>query len=253
MKIIINILKSKLFYSVLGLIILIAGFLWGHGILIKPNILISCGAIDYKIPAEYQMQVFTWKMMMSPEEIAKKALENITTSLREYGFSEDKIKLVLSTLETKKDQSQDVKVKWKPYEQKIIIAAIAKANAKLLPEMVKKYLDIPDAALFFEVNNDGWASANNAHITIRLDGSVYGKPSVESDNKLIHSVEQGSELSYDYERIARHSKTRGIIWYSHVKPVDTLSNNEIIISFDGDTVRKKVVENDFFVSEANRK
>jgi hypothetical protein len=198
------------------------------------------------------MEVFSWKIMMSPEEVAKQLEENIKTSLREYGFSEDKIKSVMSTL-IKKDKSPNAKVEWKPYEQNQIKAALAKAQAKLLPDMMKKYLDIPDAALFFEIDNDGLASATNAHVTIRLNGSVYGKPSVESDNKLIHSVQEGSELSFDYDRIAPHSKTRGIIWYSHIKSSDTLSKNDITVSFDQDTVHTGFVENSFFMSDASKK
>ena len=249
---VLSILKSKLFYVVIGLVIAAAGLLWGQGILIKPKVVISCGAIDYKIPAEYQMEVFSWKIMMSPEEVAKQLEENVKTSLKEYGFADDKIKSVMSIL-VKKDKLPNTKVEWRPYEQNQIKAALAKAQAKLLPDIMKKYLDIPDAALFFEIDNNGLASATNAHVIVRLNGSVYGKPSVESDNKLIHSVQEGSELSFDYDRLAPHSKTRGIIWYSHITSGDTLSKNGITVSFDQDTVHKDFAEDSFFMSDAGKK
>ena len=109
-------------------------------------------------------------------------------------------------------------------------------------------MELPDRALFFEIDNEGWGSANKPHIVIRLAGTAYKSPLIESDNKLMSSATEGSELSFDYDRIAPRSKTRGIIWYSHVKPVETLDENEISISFDQGTVRKKFTENNFFIS-----
>lgn len=249
-----NIIKSKLLYTILGVVIATVVSLWGQGILIRPKISVSCGAIDYKIPVQYRMEVLSWKMMMSPNGLAKQFRDKISASLREYGFPEDRIKLFLTTLETKTDQAPSPKPVWKPYEQNIIKAAIAKLTAELLPAVLQKYMELPDGALFFQIDNDGWASANNPHIVIRLAGTTYKSPLIESDNKLISSATEGSELSFDYDRIAPRSKTKGIIWYSHVKPpVETLDENEISISFDRGTVRKKFSENKFFISGSKEK
>lgn len=48
--------KSKAFYPALGLIIAAVGVPWGQGILLRPKISISCGAINYNIPAQYIME-----------------------------------------------------------------------------------------------------------------------------------------------------------------------------------------------------
>jgi hypothetical protein len=245
--------KSKAFYPALGLIIAAVGVLWGQGILLKPKISISCGAINYNIPAQYTMEVFSWKMMMSPEELQKEIATKILVSLREHGFSEDRIKLFLSTTDKSKKQVSPSKADWKPYEQNIIKAAISKVQSELLPTVLQKYMELPDGALFFEIANTGWVSANNPHVIIRLAGSSYKKPLIESDNRLSRSVTDGSELSFDFDRIAPGSKTKGIIWYSHVKQVETLSSNEISVSFDQGTVRKQFTENNFMISNSREK
>src|SRR4030042_5401016 len=175
--------KSKIFYPTLGLIIAIVGLLWGQGLLIKPKVSISCGAINYNIPAQYQMEIFSWKMMMSPEELQKEIVEKLSASLREHGFSEERIKLFLSTIEKKNKQEASSKVDWKPYEQNIIKAAVSKMNAELLPVVMQKYMELPDGALFFEIDNNGWVSANNPHVVIRLAGAAFKKHVVCREQK----------------------------------------------------------------------
>ena len=243
-----NILKSNLFYTIIGVVIGAVVLLVGQGILIRPKISVSCGAIDYKIPVQYQMEIFSWKILMSPNELQKEITDKISASLREYGFPEDRIKLFLTQIEKKENQAPSSKPDWKQYEQNIIKAALSKVTAELLPATLQKYMELPDGALFFEIDNEGWVSANNPHIVIRLAGTVYKKPLIDSDNKLINSVTEGSELFFDYDRIAPKSKTRGIIWYSHIKTVETLKENEISVSFDRGTVRKKFKEDNFLIS-----
>jgi hypothetical protein len=191
------------------------------------------------------MEILAWKMMQSPEELLKQIVEKISVLLRERGFSEDKIKLLLSTIQKGNKQASSSKADWKPYEQNIIKSVISKVNAELTPVFLQKFMELPDGALFFEIYNTGWVSANNPHIVIRLAGSVYRKPLVKSDNKLSSSVTEGSELSFDFDRIAPGSKTTGIIWYSNIKPVESLKDNEIneiSVSFDRGTVRKEFKE-----------
>ena len=253
-----NILRSNLFYTIIGVVIGAVILLVGQGILIRPKISVSGGAIDYKIPVEYHIELFMFRMLMSPEELVKQIIDKISASLRQYGIPEDRIKLFLTTLEKKPNQAPSSKPDWKPYEQNIIKAAMAKVMAEVFPPVVQKYMEIPDGALFFEIDNEGCVSANKPHIVIRLAGTAYRSPLIESDNKLISSVTEGSELSFDYDRIAPRSKTRGIIWYSHVKPVETpaetLDENEISISFDQGTIRKRFAENKslFQATERNK-
>jgi hypothetical protein len=255
-----KIAKSKFFYPTVGLIIAAIGLLWGQGSLLRPKISISCGAINYDIPLQYRMEIMTWKMMQSPEELWKKFLEKISVLLREHGFSEDKIKLLVSMIEKGNKQASSSKADWKPYEQNIIKYVISRVNAELTPAFLQKFMELPDGALFFEIYNTGWVSANNPHIVIRLAGSVYKKPLVESENKLSSSVTEGSELSFDFDRIAPGSKTKGIIWYSNMKPVESLKDreinreiNEISVSFDRGTVRKQFQENSILMSSSKEK
>ena len=251
-----KIAKSKFFYPTLGLIIAAIGLLGGQGLLLRPQISISCGAINYDIPFQYRMEILAWKMMQSPEELLKQIVEKISVLLRERGFSEDKIKLLLSTIQKGNKQASSSKADWKPYEQNIIKSVISKVNAELTPVFLQKFMELPDGALFFEIYNTGWVSANNPHIVIRLAGSVYRKPLVKSDNKLSSSVTEGSELSFDFDRIAPGSKTKGIIWYSNMKPVESLKDreiNEISVSFDRGTVRKQFQENSILMSSSKEK
>lgn len=95
-------MKSKFIYTILGTIITTIALVFGQGIIMKPKISISSGAIDYKIPAKYQMELFMWKMMMKAEDFRKEMSIKMTTLLREYGFPEDKIKLITAKLEKKK-------------------------------------------------------------------------------------------------------------------------------------------------------
>ncbi|OPY79672.1 MAG: hypothetical protein A4E64_00316 [Syntrophorhabdus sp. PtaU1.Bin058] len=250
---IVNIMKSKVVYPTIGLLIAIVGLLWGQGFLLRPKVSISCGAIDYNIPAQYQIEILSWKMMMSPEELQKEIVEKLSSALRERGLSEGRIKLAISTLQKKDKKEGSSKVEWKPYEQNIIKAAVSKMNAEFMPTVLQKYMELPDGALFFEIDNDGCISAGNPHIVIRLAGTVYKKPLVDSDNKITGSVTEGSVLSFDLDRIAPGSKTRGIIWYSHINMSETLRSNEISISFDRGTVRKQFSENKFFMSSRKEK
>lgn len=236
-----NLKESKSFYAVVAVVLTSLAFLFGQGILMKPKVSISCGAIDYKIPAKYQMELFTWKMMMLSEDLAKQIPAKIASLLREYGFPEEKIKLVIENLQKKGGKPIDLHLKLN--EENIIKAVVAKLNAELLPETMMKSLQLPDAALFFEIKNSGLAPARNAHIVIRLNGTAYNVEK-DSENKLKDSVEKGSELTFDYEQIAPDSKIKGIVWYSHVKTVDTLESNNISVSFDSGTVKKTFKEND---------
>lgn len=186
---------------------------------------------------------------MSPEDLEKEIKNKMTTYLREYGFPEDKIKLIVEKMASKKkDESLDSKMQWKPYEENIIKAVIAKINAEVNTNTTMKSLQLPDAAVFFEINNTGFASAHNAHIVIRLRGSAYNVL-INSENKLTDSVEKGPELSFDYEHIAPNSKIKCIVWYSHVYTIETLEDNVISVSFDGGTVKQKFSEDDFYISK----
>jgi len=246
--------KSKLLYPIItaiAVIVAVLSFLWGQGILNRPKISVSCGAIDYKIPVQYEMELFTLRMLLSADELQKQIPDKISASLREYGFPEDRIKLLLTQIGKKENQALPSKIDWKPYEQNIIKVALSKLTSELFPTLLQKYMKIPEGALFFEIDNGGRGSANNTHIVIRLDGTAYQKPLIESDDKLLNSVTEGSELSFDYGRIAPKSKIRGIIWYSHIKDIkaaDAVRENEISVSFDQGTVRKKFKENEFFIS-----
>lgn len=246
-----GILKSPIFWTIIGVIVALGIFIFGEGIILRPRISISSGAIDYKIPMQYQMEIMQWKMLMSAEEIQKQLTNEITTSLRKHGFAEDRITLLLTALGKKPVP----KVDWKPNEQYIIRVVIAEVTARFLPAWMQKAFDIPSGALFFEIENRGWASAKDPHIVIRLGGSsAYGKPHIESDNKILNLVVEGAGLSFDCDRIAPGSKTKGIIWYSHAPSDEALSNetlsneNEISMSYDQGTVHKKFPENEFFIS-----
>lgn len=124
---------------------------------------------------------------------------------------------------------------------------LAKVGSEVTDTMMRSF-QLPDAALFFEIENTGFASAHNAHIVIRLKGTAYNVLKT-SENKLKESVEKGSELSFDYEHIAPNSKIKGIVWYSYVKPTETLEDNIISVSFDGGTVHKNFSADNFYFSK----
>lgn len=250
-----DILKSKWSFiiTIITTVIAVISLLFGPGILTRPKILLSCGAIDYKIPVQYELELLTFRMLLSPDWLQKEIRDKLSASLREFGLPEDRIKLFLELLEKEKGRTPLPKTDWKPYELNILKAVMSKLSSDLLPAFLQKYMKLPDGALFFEIDNEGWGSAKNVHVVIRLAGTAYEKPLIDSDNKLLNSVIEGSELSFDYEHIAPKSKTRGIIWYSHMKDIkdinaiNILQENEISVSFDRGTVRKKFMENDFFI------
>lgn len=243
-----NLKKQNLFWLILGVIITALVFLFGQGIIMKPRILVSYGAIDYKIPVKYQMELLQWRMMLVAEDLAKETMNKMKALLREYGFSEDKIELIITALTKKEGKSTDIKLDLKLNEQNIIKKILAKINSELLTEAMMKSFELPNGALFFEINNNGFASARNAHIKIILSGKAYNVL-IDSENKLKDSVETGSELSFDYEQIAPNSKIKGIVWFSPGKIDETLEENVISVSFDGGTIRTKFSVDKFYLSK----
>lgn len=243
-------LKTSL--GVAGWILALIVFLFGSGFLMKPKLSISCGAIDYKIPYQYQMELMTWKMMMIAPDLEKELINKINSLLKEYGLTADKVKIIMERL-TKKDKTSEANLKslkLTPSEQNIVKSVVAKASAEVLPETMMKSLELPDAALMFEINNTGFTSARNAHIVVNLDGTAYSVTK-NDENKLKESVEKGSVLSFDYDQIAPKSKVKVVVTYSHVAMPDSKFDKSLITVTceNAGTVRQKYSEDDFYISK----
>lgn len=242
---------AKSILGVAGWVLAAIVFLFGQGFLIKPKLSISCGAINYKIPFQYQMELFTWKMMMIAPEVERNIMDKMPILFKEYGLTDDKIKIIMDGM-AKKDKTSEAALKslnLKPNEQNIVKSVFAKLSAQVLPETMMKGLQLPDAALMFEINNTGLASARNAHIVVNLNGTAYSVTK-NDENKLKESVEKGSVLSFDYDQIAPKSKVKVVVTYSHVIiSDDTFDKNLISVTYDGGKESQKYSEDDFYISK----
>src|SRR6266699_447432 len=82
--------------SFVGLLVGTTAFLFGPGILIKPKISISCGAVDSRIPSKFKMELMSTKIGLLAPEMAVAVTNSMTAHLREYGFSDSRIQYALS-------------------------------------------------------------------------------------------------------------------------------------------------------------
>lgn len=237
--------KIWIFLSIFSIIISILTFLFGPGILNKPKIVLVCGSSKYEIPLGFKMQNFILKLMMAPEELETKMFNELESTLKKYGFDEKKAKLVIDIMK-KKDMEEGKKLNFKKHEINIIQLALSEISAEFIPKIFNERFDVPEGVLFFEIINNGKKAAHKVHISVKLKGSIYGQPSIESDAKLVNSFSEKSEISYECEILPPKSKIRGIIWYSPIVSINNRETHEIIVSFEEGSISQKIKENDIF-------
>lgn len=246
-----NFLKSikkndKIIYIFFSIIFPILTFLFGPGILNRPKIVLVCGSLNYETPFGFKMQNFILKFMMTSEELETKMFKELESTLKKYGFDEKKAKSVIDVMK-KKDIEEGKKLNFKKHEINIIQLALSEISGEFIPKIFNEIFDIPEGVLFFEIINNGKKAAHKVHISVKLNGSIYGHPSIESDTKLVNSFSEKSEIVYECEILPPKSKIRGIIWYS---PIVSINNNrethEIVVSFEEGSISQKIKENDIF-------
>jgi len=228
--------------DILLVLVAVLGLCYGTGWFNKPKIGVSCGAIDLGVPAKQMIEITMIRFSLSTEDAQKKWRADLPKCLRDYGMSEDKIALILKDVEKGEAKST---LKLTPTEEKIVRAAFGKASVHLMESMGKEFV-IPNAVLFFEIDNTGRAAASKPHIVIRVNGSIYNH-TVDSDNKILDKEQTGNELTFDLQSIAPGSKTKGIVWLCASDEKGSPQKNEVTVSHDSGTVRQDFHVDDFYL------
>lgn len=225
-------------------ILAVLGFLFGPGVLNKPPkpcIHISCGAISLGVPAKQMLEIIFMKFTMMGEDLKRQIDAALPQALKDCGLEEEKIALII---EVAKGSAPKSALQLTPREEKITLAAYGKVMADLT-ESMKNEFKIPDAVLFFEIDNTGRAGAKDPRIVVRVNGDIYDKK-IYSDNRVLNEEKKDDEVLIDLSAIAPASKTTGIIWFSSSanKPSQ---RNEITVSYETGTVRQSFRVNDFYL------
>lgn len=224
--------------ALLGIVV----FLYGNGIFNKPKIEVACGAIDLGVPAKQMMDIMMIRFSLSTEETQKKLMVDLPKYLRDFGMPEEKITAILKEIKSDAEKST---LELTSAEEKILRAAYTKATGNLMRSLGKEYT-IPDAVLFFEIDNTGRAQASNPHVVVRVDGDIYNH-TLDSDNKVLHKVETVGELSIDLQSLSPGSKTKGIVWLCVSGNNRVSRRNEVTVSHDSGTVRQEFSIDDFYL------
>jgi len=230
--------------ALLPIIIMFAGLLYGNGVFNRPKIEVSCGAIDLRVPAKQAMEIMMIRFSLSAEDKQKEFNAAFPKCLRDYGLSEEKIALIMRDMDTADGK---LTVKLRPAEERIFRAAMGKASVHLMESMAKE-LVIPDAVLFFEIDNTGRAVASKPHIVVRVNGRIYNH-TVDSDNKVLNTEQTGNQLSIDLQSIAPKSKTKGIVWLYASDAKGSSERNEVTVSHDSGTARREFHVDDFYLKK----
>jgi len=236
--------RAKIYGKILIIAIPIAvgvvGLGWGPGIFNRPNIRISCGAIDLGVPSKQAMELLMIRFSLSSDEIRKKMISQLPQTLREYGLSEDKIAIMRKDME---HDTSDSSLKFSQREERIVRAAAGKVTVDIT-DALRDQMIIPDTVLFFQVDNSGRAGTEDARITVRVDGTICNY-TFDSDNK--HGSEKkGNEIVIDLKNIAPGSINKGIVWLSSDNHNNT-EKNEVAISHRFGTTRHSFKADEFYL------
>lgn len=229
-------------------IIAIAVFLFGQGILLRPHISISCGAIDLRIPPSLMMQNLTMQLLMYSKDMKETMAEKLAKNLQEYGMASDKIDMIVSAW--KKEGDEQISLTDLPlesHEKSILWSAFMDAQRGTVDSFGPK-MRMPDAVLFFDIENSGRTSANNAHIVVRLAGAPYDSK-LDSDNKVISTDVSTGQFLCDLESIAPGSSTKGIVWFNKIGKQVSLEQNQIVVTYDRGTARRHFEVDRFYLSK----
>jgi hypothetical protein len=222
-------------FAAASLVVAIMALLWGSGVLSKPKLLLSSGAIYLRIPAKITLELSAVRLMTQAPTMEEEFSTVFTETLKGAGMSEERIAEV-----------QEADAVLDPDEERLVNAAAAKAMAGL-QGVIADSMKIPSSILFFEIRNEGAVSAKDVHVVIKLKGRPLDLR-LETDNKLLSQESRGSEYYLDFAAVAPRSLTKGIVWYSGVDPDGTAARqNAISISYEHDTIRQNVPEDTFFV------
>lgn len=238
----------KAFVLLVSAIIAIAALLFGQGILLRPQIAISCGAIDLRIPPRLMMQNMMMQLFMYSEDAKDTIADNMGKNLREYGMSPDKIDMVLN--EWRKEGEGTISFTGLPlesHEKTMLWSAFVEAQQGVAEHFGDK-ARMPDAVLFFEVANSGRTSAKNVHIVVRLAGAPY-ESKLDSDNKVVSTDVSTGQFLCDLESISPGSTTRGIVWFNKSGRQVSLEQNQIVVTYDQGTARRQFAVDKFYLSK----
>ena len=230
--------------KIMVVLITIIALLYGQGLLLKPKIVISCGAIDLRIPPSLSMTYMMMQLLTFSKDVKEEIGAQLDKKLREYGLTNEKIDIVIDywpKINEGKASLTDIDLE--DHEKNILWMALLDSLQGSASSLASKSL-IPDAVLFFEVANSGRISAKKAHIIVRLAGSPYDSK-IDSDNKILFSECSTGQFVCDLESIAPKSSTKGILWFNKS---GNRVENQIVITYEQGTTRQKFEVDKFYLS-----
>lgn len=173
---------------------------------------------------------------VTPDTNGGKCNKRLMRDLREAGLSQDRIDQIVGV----RTNSPELSAR----EYGIVANSLGKAVAAFQDEHLKNMFVMPDAAMFFEVRNEGSRAAKNAHLVVRIEGEIY-EALFDSDNKWASSAGDQGQKIYEIDTLAPKSRTKGIIWYSHVFSKTPIYTNEVTLTCDSGTTTRAFTEGNF--------
>lgn len=244
----------------LTLIFLLMGILYGYGVLNKPKLSVSCGAINLRTPPTLVIDMMLLKSLFISKDKFSKFLDDIAVQLKKMNFPKEKLDKVIKNIETMKKQNEPIhteKLNLEPYEENILKYAAVVASRGFMGDIMEEY-KIPKGVLFFEIQNNGRADAKNARVNVKLNGVGYDV-NIDTENKLLNKKMEYNNIILEFAGISPKSRTKLIVWYTedttslHDKPAistRSLDEDEIAVTYEGgDTIRKHFAEDAFFLSQ----
>lgn len=208
----------------------VAALLWGSGVLMRPNLVLSTAAVDLKIPTKFKTEMFLLRMLLERPGVADQMEEDIVELLGKAEIPPARAKAILA----------GKNIELEPWEQNSLDAAAA----KVMPQMQNKILEnleLPEAVLFLELRNTGRSSARQVDVFVELRGRLVDSK-IETAEKLGTKEEggPGNEFRLTFERLAPGSLVRTTIWYS--KGSSQKKANVVTVIHDHGTLVQEATE-----------
>lgn len=215
-----NFIKKNLsrILSISTILLLLLAFLWGYGVLVRPNIKVAGGSVELKIPEKIQANYFFFRLLFRTMDTVKIMLKNVEGNLRDLGFPEEKLKELAPRIAIAYENTERLtpitidsisnELDLEPNEQRMLLGAIF--NLQSLEKSTREGF-LPTSAAFFKVVNKGRKDAEKLRVIIEIPGS-YMYSTIECDDIFAEqTIDKGVELTLD--KLSPGGYISGSVWY----------------------------------------
>lgn len=193
-------------------------FLWGPGILSRPNIKVIGGSVELKIPDKIQANYLFFRLMFRTMDMVKNMFKDLEDNLRDMGFPEEKLKELAPRITIAYENTERLtpitvdsiskELDLEPDEQRMLLAAIF--NLRTLEKSTREGF-LPTSAAFFKVVNKGRKDAEKLRVIIEIPGS-YMYSTIECDDIFAEqTIDKGLELTLN--KLSPRGYISGSVWY----------------------------------------